>query len=144
MLPLEGIKVIAIEQAVAAPLASRQLADFGAHVIKIERPNTGDSARGYDEAVRGISSWFVWLNRSKQSLTLNLKREQSQAILEKLLTDADVLLHNLAPGAAERLGISSEALHARYPSLIVCEISGYGASGPYQKKKAYDLLIQNE
>src|SRR5215831_11933659 len=142
MLPLENIKVIAIEQAVAAPLASRHLADFGAQVIKIERPGTGDFARGYDEAVRGISSWFVWLNRSKQSLTLDLKNPEAKGILDKLLSDADVLLHNLAPGAAERLGIGSNALKARYPRLIICEITGYGASGPYQKKKAYDLLIQ--
>ena len=144
MLPLEGVKVVAIEQAVAAPLASRHLADFGAQVVKIERPGTGDFARGYDEAVRGLSSWFVWLNRSKQSLTLDLKRAEAKPILEKLLSDCDVLLHNLAPGAAERLGLGAEALTARYPRLIVCEISGYGAGGPYQDKKAYDLLIQNE
>jgi itaconate CoA-transferase len=144
MLPLEGINVVAIEQAVAAPLASRQLADFGARVIKIERPGTGDFARGYDEAVRGMSSWFVWLNRAKQSLTLDLKRAEAKPILDKLLGDCDVLLHNLAPGAAERLGLDAAALVARYPRMIVCEISGYGAGGPYQDKKAYDLLIQNE
>jgi itaconate CoA-transferase len=144
MLPLENVKVVAIEQAVAAPLASRQLADFGAQVIKIERPGTGDFARAYDEAVRGMCSWFVWLNRSKQSLTLDLKRAEARPILDKLLGDGDVLLHNLAPGAAERMGLGATALMARYPKLIVCEISGYGTGGPYQNKKAYDLLIQNE
>jgi itaconate CoA-transferase len=144
MLPLENVKVVAIEQAVAAPLASRHLADFGARVVKIERPGTGDFARGYDEAVRGLSSWFVWLNRSKQSLTLDLKRAEAKPILERLLSDCDVLLHNLAPGAAERLGLDTAALAGRYPRLIVCEISGYGTGGPYQDRKAYDLLIQNE
>jgi itaconate CoA-transferase len=144
MLPLENIKVVAIEQAVAAPLASRQLADFGARVIKIERPGSGDFSRGYDQAVRGMSSWFVWLNRSKQSLTLDLKRAEAKPILDQLLGECDVLLHNLAPGAAERMGLGAEALVERYPRLIVCEISGYGAGGPYQDKKAYDLLIQNE
>jgi itaconate CoA-transferase len=144
MLPLENVKVVSIEQAVAAPLASRHLADYGARVIKIERPGTGDFARGYDETVRGISSWWVWLNRSKQSLTLDLKHAQAKPILGKLLSDSDVLLHNLGPGAAERLGLAGAALVSRHPRLIVCEISGYGSSGPYQKKKAYDLLIQNE
>ena len=144
MLPLENVKVVAIEQAVAAPLASRQLADFGAQVIKIERPGAGDFSRAYDETVLGLSSWFVWLNRSKQSLTLDLKRAEAKPILEKLLSDCDVLLHNLGPGAAERLGLGGTALVERYPRLIVCELTGYGASGPYEKKKAYDLLIQNE
>jgi len=144
MLPLENVKVVSIEQAVAAPLASRQLADFGARVIKIERPGTGDFARGYDETVHGISSWFVWLNRSKQSLTLDLKHSEAKSILSKLLAGGDVLLHNLGPGAAERLGLAGPALVSQYPQLIVCEISGYGSSGPYQNKKAYDLLIQNE
>ena len=144
MLPLENVKVVAIEQAVAAPLASRQLADFGARVIKIERPGAGDFARAYDETVHGLSSWFVWLNRSKQSLTLDLKHAEAKPILRKLLSDCDVLLHNLGPGAAERLDLNGAALVARHPRLIVCEISGYGASGPYEKKKAYDLLIQNE
>jgi crotonobetainyl-CoA:carnitine CoA-transferase CaiB-like acyl-CoA transferase len=144
MLPLENVEVISIEQAVAAPLASRHLADFGARVIKIERPGTGDFARAYDETVRGSSSWFVWLNRSKQSLTLDLKQPQAKEILGKLLADGDVLLHNLAPGAAERLGLASPALISKHPRLIVCEISGYGSSGPYRSKKAYDLLIQNE
>ena len=144
MLPLEGIKVLAIEQAVAAPLASRHLADFGAQVVKIERPGGGDFSRGYDGAVRGMSSWFVWLNRSKQSLTLDLKHAESRPILNRLIADCDVLLHNLAPGAAERMGLDGAALVAQHPRLIVCEISGYGAGGPYQNKKAYDLLIQNE
>ena len=144
MLPLEGINVVSIEQAVAAPLASRHLADFGARVIKIERPGTGDFARGYDQAVHGMSSWFVWLNRTKQSLTLDLKRAEAKPILDKLLADCDVLLHNLAPGAPERFGLGGATLTKRYPRLIVCEMSGYGAGGPYQHKKAYDLLIQNE
>jgi len=144
MLPLEDVKVVSIEQAVAAPLASRQLADFGARVIKIERPVTGDFARAYDETVRGMSSWFVWLNRSKQSLTLDLKHSEAKPILGKLLAEGDVLLHNLGPGAAERLGLAGPALAAQFPRLIVCEISGYGSGGPYQGKKAYDLLIQNE
>jgi len=144
MLPLEGLKVVAIEQAVAAPLASRQLADFGAQVIKIERPGSGDFSRGYDGAVRGMSSWFVWLNRSKRSLTLDLKHAEAKPILDKLVGDCDVLLHNLAPGAAERMGLGGAALMAQHPRLIVCEISGYGAGGPYKDKKAYDLLVQNE
>lgn len=144
MLPLEGIKVVSIEQAVAAPFASRQLADFGARVIKIERPNVGDFARGYDEKVRGMASWFVWLNRSKESLTLDLKHTDAGTILHKLLEDCDVLIYNLAPGAPERLGIGSANLTARYPRLIICEISGYGSKGPYRDKKAYDLLVQFE
>ena len=144
MLPLENVKVVSIEQAVAAPLASRHLADFGARVIKIERPGTGDFARDYDKTVRGSSSWFVWLNRSKQSVTLDLKHAEAKGILGKLLADCDVLLHNLAPGAAERLGLAGPALISQHPRLIVCEISGYGSSGPYRNKKAYDLLIQNE
>ena len=144
MLPLEGIKVVSIEQAVAAPFASRQLADFGARVIKIERPGTGDFARNYDEKVRGMSAWFVWLNRSKRSLTLDLKHPDAGAILAKLLEDCDVLIHNLAPGSPEKLGLASSVLVARYPRLIVCEISGYGSEGPYRDKKAYDLLVQFE
>ena len=144
MLPLEGIKVLAIEQAVAAPLASRHLADFGAQVVKIERPGGGDFSRGYDGAVRGMSSWFVWLNRAKQSLTLDLKRAEAKPIVDRLIAECDVLLHNLAPGAAERLGLGGAALVERLPRLIVCEISGYGSGGPYQDKKAYDLLVQNE
>ena len=129
MLPLEGIKVVSIEQAVAAPLASRHLADFGARVIRSECPGTGDFARGYDEKVRGLASWFVWLNRSKQSLTLDLKHPEAKGILDKLLTDADVLIRNLAPGAAERLDLGGSELVSKYPRLIVCEISGYGAGG---------------
>jgi itaconate CoA-transferase len=144
MLPLDGIKVIAIEQAVAAPLASRHLADFGARVIKIERPNSGDFARGYDTAVRGMSSWFVWLNRSKESLTLDLKHTESKTILGRLIAESDVLLHNLGPGAAQRTGLDGDKLVEKHPRLIVCEIGGYGAGGPYEDKKAYDLLIQNE
>jgi itaconate CoA-transferase len=144
MLPLEGIKIISVEQAVAAPLASRQLADFGARVIKVERPDGGDFARAYDHKVRGLSSWFVWLNRSKQSLTLDLKRPEASEIVEKLTSDCDVFIHNLAPGAAERLGLKSQALLSRNQRLIVCEISGYGSDGPYQDKKAYDLLVQFE
>lgn len=144
MLPLEGIKIVSVEQAVAAPLASRHLADFGARVIKIERPEGGDFARAYDHKVRGLSSWFVWLNRSKQSLTLDLKRPEAAEIVEKLTADCDVFIHNLAPGAGERLGLKSQTMLSRNPRLIACEISGYGSDGPYQNKKAYDLLVQFE
>jgi itaconate CoA-transferase len=144
MLPLEGIKIVSVEQAVAAPLASRHLADFGARVIKIERPEGGDFARAYDHKVRGLSSWFVWLNRSKQSLTLDLKRPEAAEIVEKLTADCDVFIHNLAPGASERLGLKSQTMLPRNPRLIVCEISGYGSDGPYRNKKAYDLLVQFE
>jgi len=142
--PLDGITVISLEHAIAAPFCTRQLADMGARVIKIERPGAGDFARGYDERVRGLSSHFVWTNRSKQSLTLNLKHPEAQPVIDRLLASADVLVQNLAPGAAERLGLSFDALHARYPRLVVCDISGYGEGGPYQDKKAYDLLIQSE
>lgn len=144
MLPLEGIKIISIEQAVAAPLASRQLAEFGARVIKIERRKDGDFARDYDHKVRGLSSWFVWLNRSKQSFSLDLKHREAGEIMRRITADCDVLIHNLAPGAAERAGLESEELAAGNPRLIVCEISGYGSSGPYQNRKAYDLLVQFE
>lgn len=144
MLPLEGLKIVSVEQAVAAPLASRHLADFGARVIKIERPEGGDFARTYDQKVRGMSSWFVWLNRSKQSLTLDLKRTEAREVVEKLTASCDVFMHNLAPGAARRAGLKSEALLAGNPRLIVCEISGYGSEGPYRDKKAYDLLVQFE
>lgn len=144
MLPLEGLKIISVEQAVAGPFASRQLADFGARVIKIERREDGDFARDYDHKVRGLSSWFVWLNRSKQSLTLDFKRPEALEIIEKLTSDCDVFMHNLAPGAADRAGWKSQALLARNPRLIVCEISGYGSDGPYKNKKAYDLLVQFE
>jgi itaconate CoA-transferase len=142
--PLDGITVVALEHAIAAPFCTRQLADLGARVIKIERPGVGDFARGYDERVRGLSSYFVWTNRSKESLTLDVKHSEATIILERLLGQADVLVQNLAPGAAARLGLSFETLHPRYPRLIVCDISGYGDSGPYRDKKAYDLLIQSE
>ena len=144
MQPLAGITVIALELAIAAPFASRQLADLGARVIKIERLTGGDFARGHDKKAHGMSSHFVWANRSKESLTLNLKHQAGQKILGQLLAQADVLLHNLAPGAVDRLGFSSERLRADYPRLIICGISGYGTSGPYRDKKAYDLLIQAE
>lgn len=144
MRPLDGIKVIALEHAIAAPFCTRQLADLGARVIKIERPGAGDFARAYDGRVNGMSSHFVWTNRSKESLTLDLKQDAAQSVLHDLLADADVLVQNLAPGAADRLGLSYEALSARYPRIIVCGISGYGPDGPYRDKKAYDLLIQSE
>jgi itaconate CoA-transferase len=143
-LPLEGMLVIAVEQAVAAPFASRQLADLGARVIKIERPGSGDFARGYDRTVKGQASHFVWINRTKESLTLDLKRAEAADVLTRLIARADVLLHNLAPGAMGRLGFASAALHERYPKLVICEISGYGTDGPYRDKKAYDLLVQSE
>ncbi len=144
MRPLDGITVMALEQAVAAPFATRQLADLGARVIKIERPNTGDFARGYDETVKGMSSHFVWLNRSKESLTLDLKHSRAAPILERLLDRADIVIQNLAPGAARRLGLGADSLLPKYPRLIVCDISGYGHDGPYASKKAYDLLVQAE
>jgi itaconate CoA-transferase len=149
MQPLQGITVVALEQAVAAPFATRQLADLGARVIKVERPGTGDFARGYDQRVRGLSSHFVWTNRSKESLTLDLKQPAAAEVLRRLIRNhADVLVQNLAPGAAARLGLSFEALSADDPALIVCDISGYGDDaqrpGPYRDKKAYDLLIQAE
>jgi itaconate CoA-transferase len=142
--PLDGLTVVAVEQAVAAPFATRQLADLGARVIKIERPDAGDFARSYDATVKGLSSYFVWLNRSKESLTLDLKRPHANDVLAKLLAGADVFVENLAPGAGERLNLGPDALLNRYPRLIVCSISGYGASGPYAGKKAYDLLVQSE
>ena len=144
MLPLDGITVVAVEQAVAAPFATRQLADLGARVIKIERPGVGDFARSYDSTVKGMSSHFVWLNRTKESLTLDLKRPEAIEILRGLLTRADVFIHNLAPGAMARLGFGSETVRREYPRAIVCEISGYGSTGPYRDKKAYDLLVQSE
>lgn len=143
MLPLQGITVVSLEQAIAAPFATRQLADLGARIIKVERPE-GDFARGYDKTVNGLSSHFVWTNRSKESLTLDLKKEEGKRILHKLLAKADVFVQNLAPGAAERLGFGPEELRRLYPRLIVCGISGYGSDGPYRDKKAYDLLIQCE
>lgn len=144
MLPLEGMTVVALEHVVAAPFATRQLADLGARVIKIERPGIGDHARYLDESVRGLSSHFVWLNRSKESLSLDLKQDESRQVLEQLLGEADVFIQNLAPGAASKLGLGAERLRRVYPSLIVCDISGYGSSGPYRDKKAYDLLVQCE
>ncbi|WP_223502601.1 CaiB/BaiF CoA transferase family protein [Pseudomonas sp. BF-R-24] len=142
--PLDGITVVSLEHAIAAPFCTRQLADLGARVIKVERPGTGDFARGYDQRVNGLASHFVWTNRSKESLTLDLKQDSATEVLDSLLGTADVLVQNLAPGAAARMGLSFEALHQRFPRLIVCDISGYGAGGPYEKKKAYDLLIQSE
>ena len=144
MLPLAEITVVSLEQAVAAPFATRQLADLGARVIKVERPGDGDFARGYDRTVHGMSSHFVWLNRSKESLTLDLKRAEAKQVLGRLLEKADVFVQNLAPGATERLGFGTRVLRAKYPRLIVCDLSGYGSSGPYRDKKAYDLLIQAE
>ena len=143
-LPLDGVTVVSCEQAVAGPMATRQLADLGARVIKVERPGTGDFARNYDETVNGLSSHFVWLNRSKESLTLDLKRPEALEIMHKLLAEADVFVQNLAPSAAERLGLGAAQLRERYPKLITCSISGYGSSGPYRDAKAYDLLIQSE
>jgi len=142
--PLDGITVVALEHAIAAPFCTRQLADLGARVIKIERPDGGDFARSYDERVRGLSSHFVYCNRSKESLALDVKHSAAAGVLAKLLQIADVLVQNLAPGAAARLGLSHEALLERHPRLIVCDISGYGSDGPYRDKKAYDLLIQSE
>ncbi|HUC18333.1 MAG TPA: CaiB/BaiF CoA-transferase family protein [Acetobacteraceae bacterium] len=142
--PLDGILVVALEHAIAAPFATRQLADLGARVIKVERPGTGDFARAYDDRARGLSSHFVWCNRSKESLTLDLKHPGANAILARLLAKADVLVQNLAPGAAGRLGLSEEKLRPAHPRLIFCEISGYGDNGPYRDRKAYDLLIQAE
>lgn len=145
MQPLKGLTVVTLEHAIAAPFATRQLADLGARVIKIERPGTGDFARGYDARVRGLASHFVWTNRSKESVTLDVKHPQAHALLQRLVLEkADVLVQNLAPGAAARLGLGWEALAAQKPGLIVCDISGYGSDGPYRDKKAYDLLIQSE
>ena len=142
--PLDGVTVISLEHAIAAPFCTRQLADLGARVIKVERPEGGDFARAYDTRVKGEASHFVWTNRSKESLTLDLKDPDALGVLKTLLADADVLVQNLAPGASARMGLSFEALHAAFPKLIVCDISGYGADGPYRDKKAYDLLIQSE
>ena len=149
MQPLKGITVVTLEHAIAAPFATRQLADMGARVIKIERPGVGDFARGYDERVKGLASHFVWTNRSKESLTLDVKHAEAQKVLMRLiLEEADVVVQNLAPGAAARLGVSFEALSKVKPGIIVCDISGYGDDptnpGPYRDKKAYDLLIQSE
>jgi itaconate CoA-transferase len=144
MLPLSGITVVSLEQAVAAPFATRQLADLGARVVKVERPEVGDFARGYDRIVKGLASHFVWLNRSKESLTLDLKQDGAKEILNRLIESADVFVQNLAPGATGRLGFGAQTLRERHPSLIVCDVSGYGSSGPYRDKKAYDLLVQCE
>ncbi|MET9949991.1 CaiB/BaiF CoA-transferase family protein [Streptomyces sp. NPDC006339] len=141
-LPLSGITVVSVEQAVAAPFATRQLADLGARVIKVERPGGGDFARRYDTTVHGESSYFVWLNRSKESITLDLKTDAGREVLERLLAEADVFVQNLAPGAAARLGLAPEALAERFPSLIAAGLSGYGTSGPWADRKAYDLLVQ--
>ena len=144
MRPLEGVTVVALEHVIAGPFCTRQLADLGARIIKIERPGVGDPARVYDERVHGMASHFVWTNRSKESITLDLKREEARKIVHELLANADVLVQNLAPGAAARMGFAFDALQDKYPRLIVCDISGYGADGPYRDKKAYDLLIQSE
>lgn len=144
MRPMEGMRVIALEHAVAAPLCTRHLADMGAEVIKIERPGDGDFARAYDNYVNGVCSHFIWLNRGKRSLTLDIKNADARAALDALLKDADVMVQNLAPGATARLGLTYEALKTVNPKLIVCDITGYGESGPFVQKKAYDLLIQAE
>ncbi|TSA09714.1 MAG: CoA transferase [Comamonadaceae bacterium] len=142
--PLDGITVISLEHAIAAPFCTRQLADLGARVIKVERPGAGDFARAYDTRVKGQASHFVWTNRSKESLTLDLKQPAALAVLRELIGKADVLVQNMAPGAAARMGLGFEALSLQHPRLIVCDISGYGEDGPYRDKKAYDLLIQSE
>lgn len=144
MLPLRGVTVVSLEQAIAGPYASRQLADLGARVIKIERPGAGDFARGYDSRVRGMSSHFVWVNRSKESLSLDIKDPRGMAVLRSLLAEADVFVQNLAPGAARRLGLDAGSLQEANPALVVCDISGYGQGGPYETRKAYDLLVQSE
>ncbi|HUJ86874.1 MAG TPA: CaiB/BaiF CoA-transferase family protein [Burkholderiales bacterium] len=144
MRPLDGVTVVALEQVIAGPFTTRQLAELGARVIKIERPGGGDAARGYDQSVNGLSSHFVWVNRSKESLALDVKHPRAKEILARLVERADVFLQNLAPGAAERLGLGAEQLRARHPRLIWCGISGYGPAGPYAHKKAYDLLVQCE
>ena len=142
--PLDHITVVSLEHAIAAPFCTRQLADLGARVIKVERPGDGDFARGYDKRARGLSSHFVWVNRSKESLALDLKNPEHLAALKQLLQKADVLVQNLAPGATTRMGLDAATLRALHPRLIVCDISGYGLDGPYRDKKAYDLLIQSE
>jgi itaconate CoA-transferase len=142
--PLEGVQVVALEQAVAAPLCTRHLADLGADVVKVERPDGGDFARRYDSVVGGLSAYFVWLNRGKRSLTLDLKAPAGRELLDRLLGGADVFVQNLGPGVAERLGLGSATLRERHPGLVVCELSGYGTSGPYRERKAFDLLLQGE
>src|SRR3954451_5688316 len=142
MRPLDGVTVVTLEHAIAAPFCTRQLADLGARVIKIERPGSGDFARDYDTRVRGLASHFVWTNRSKESVTLDVKHAEARKVLADLLDGADVLVQNLAPGAAARLGLGYDDLAARWPRLIPCTISGYGTSGPWADRKAYDLLVQ--
>ena len=142
--PLEGVRVVALEQAVAAPLCTRHLADLGADVVKIERPDGGDFARRYDSVVGGLSAYFVWLNRGKRSLTLDFKAPGGRELLDRLLAQADVVVQNMGPGVAERLDLGATALRARHPRLVVCELSGYGSSGPYRERKAFDLLLQGE
>ena len=144
MLPLSGCTVVALEQAVAAPFATRQLADLGARVIKVERPGTGDFARGYDTTVKGMCSHFVWLNRSKESLTLDLKQPEARQVLKTLLATSDIFIHNLAPGAVDRLGFDASTLRRECPRLIICHVTGYGTDGPYRDRRAYDLLVQSE
>jgi crotonobetainyl-CoA:carnitine CoA-transferase CaiB-like acyl-CoA transferase len=144
MRPLEGVTVVSLEHAIAAPICTRHLADLGARVIKVERPGSGDFARDYDQRVRGLSSHFVWANRSKESVTLDLKNDDEMALFRRLLSQADVFIQNLAPGATDRMGLSYEDLSPTHPRLIVCDISGYGSDGPYRDRKAYDLLIQSE
>lgn len=144
MQPLRGLTVVSLEQAIAAPYASRQLADLGARVIKLERPGVGDFARGYDERVRGLSSHFVWTNRNKESLTLDIKDPRGLAVAKQLLETADVFIQNLAPGAAARAGLGADELRQANPRLVVCDISGYGLGGPYESMKAYDLMVQSE
>ncbi|HUQ61520.1 CaiB/BaiF CoA-transferase family protein [Lentzea sp.] len=144
MLPLEGTTVVALEQAVAAPFATRQLADLGARVIKVERPGEGDFSRGYDRAVHGDSSYFVWLNRGKESIELDIKDPADRRVLDAMISTADVVVQNLVPGAVERLGLDAATLRAARPELVHCSISGYGTDGPYRAKKAYDLLVQCE
>jgi crotonobetainyl-CoA:carnitine CoA-transferase CaiB-like acyl-CoA transferase len=143
-LPLTGLRVVSLEQAVAAPFCSRQLADLGADVVKVERPDGGDFARAYDDALNGMATYFVWLNRGKRSVVLDVKSERDRTVLDALLARADVFLHNLAPGTVERLGFGYDTLSSRLPRLIWCGISGYGPDGPYRNKKAYDLLVQAE
>jgi crotonobetainyl-CoA:carnitine CoA-transferase CaiB-like acyl-CoA transferase len=142
--PLEGVTVVALEQVIAGPFCTRQLAELGARVVKIERPGAGDQSRAMDRTVRGLSSHFVWTNRSKESLALDVKHAQAKDILARLLATADVFVQNLAPGAAERLGLGAAELRARHPRLVWCGISGYGPAGPYADKRAYDLLVQCE
>ncbi|WP_414636003.1 CaiB/BaiF CoA transferase family protein [Actinophytocola sp.] len=144
MLPLNGMLVVSVEQAVSAPFATRQLADLGARVIKVERPDGGDFARGYDRSVRGLASHFVWLNRSKESVAVDLKSGQGRQVVERLVATADVFVQNLAPGAAARLGLDAPTLIERHPELVAVDLSGYGAVGPYRDKRAYDLLVQSE